>query len=182
MNTNPAFDWDEYELIVPRKTEKRLRGTCYRNQQTAGCFINWRSSYDLFNDPLASDLVEEQISEIVDEMDNAGLMDDNQSFTIEMPCDIGWSSTISQTELDEAVALERKPLNRRANAMFVIDPRIPAPLTKLVTFVAQIKFQGDWVAIIHSIYPGPDIGELKGNITRREKVVFFDWDTPGEPL
>jgi len=34
--------------------------------------------------------------------------------------------------------------------------------------------------VIKSIYPGNDIGDLEGNITKREGVVFFDSNHPGE--
>lgn len=182
MYRNPAFDREEYEIIVPKKTEKRLRTTCYRNQQTAGCFIDWRSSHDVFEDIEASELIENQINEIVNEMDNEGLTSDEQSFTIEMPYEIGWSSTIALSRLPGGVELEEKPLNRRARAMFVADPLTPAPLTSLVTFVIQVKFDGDWTVLIHSIYPGPDIGQLKGNMTKREKIAFFDWNALGERI
>jgi hypothetical protein len=32
------------------------------------------------------------------------------------------------------------------------------------------------------MYPGPDIGELVGDVSARENVVFFDWNHPGEPI
>jgi hypothetical protein len=31
---------------------------------------------------------------------------------------------------------------------------------------------------IHSIYTGPDIGQLWGDVTERENAVFLDWENP----
>jgi hypothetical protein len=32
---------------------------------------------------------------------------------------------------------------------------------------------------IFSAYPGPDIGEVRQDVTKRERVVFFDRNHPG---
>jgi hypothetical protein len=34
--------------------------------------------------------------------------------------------------------------------------------------------------MLYTVYPGRDVGELVGNVSEREKVLFLDWDAPGE--
>jgi hypothetical protein len=41
---------------------------------------------------------------------------------------------------------------------------------------------GDLVAIIHSIYPGKDIGPLSGDLTASQNIVMFDWKHPGKTI
>jgi hypothetical protein len=60
--------------------------------------------------------------------------------------------------------------------------RYKAPLTNKLTVVFEFQLATEdrpHLMIVHSLYPGEDIGELSGDITENEGRVFFDWDHPG---
>lgn len=58
---------------------------------------------------------------------------------------------------------------------------ILAPQTYDLTIIYQFMFFDKKPKVfIHSMYPGYDIGELIGDITKRENRIFFDWNHPGE--
>ena len=95
---------------------------------------------------------------------------------------VGWESTSALSDYKED-DLERFTINRRSKGLRVKMCRtdLLAPKTCELTIVYELKIEDDkLVAIIHSIYPGQDIGELRGNVTVREKRVFFDWNHPGQ--
>ena len=49
-----------------------------------------------------------------------------------------------------------------------------------VTLVLEFKSEYDSpVAVIHSLYPGHDVGDLEGDMTVREDRVWFNWNHPG---
>jgi hypothetical protein len=97
---------------------------------------------------------------------------------------VGWSSTEPAVKFDTEATEPFEP-NSKSTAQRVKTDRedLPAPRTKELTVVFNFKKEdaGEGIiAVLYSIYPGGDIGELVGDITGREKVVFFDWDHPGE--
>ena len=97
---------------------------------------------------------------------------------------VGWPGTDELTKYKPEDLEEFSP-NRHSKALRVKKDRLDllVPLTNFVTLVYELRPERYQTAIIvHSMYPGKDIGELHGNITEREKVVFFDWDHPGVPI
>jgi hypothetical protein len=168
------------KLVVRRDTEKRLKKTCFRgtDQSYAGNFCMWPSVDVLFGDQLVLKLFSSSLALELTEKATGTV-----SFTIVYSSFVGWSSTAPLKHYD-ADELESFKLNRSCIAKRVLKTaNREANLTRDITFVCELKKEeGAWVAVIHSIYPGRDIGELKGEITSREKVVFFDWTHSGSPI
>lgn len=168
-------------VIMRTSTAERLEDTCFRGYDNplAGNFWNWES----FREVLDNQAIR---SSMLDELDQL-YEDDNfnakYSFSVRCPEMIGWSSTKLRTgEVDEEL-VERR-LNKRATAMFIRDLHLPAPLTDWLTFVCELKMEkGQFpTAIVHSLYPGEDLGELKGDMTERTGRIWFDWENPGTAL
>ena len=74
-------------------------------------------------------------------------------------------------------------LSKKSQGLFVDSTGISAPRTRDVTVIYGIsegKRGDDVVVILRSMYPGPDVGELKGDVSVREGRVFFDWNVAGD--
>lgn len=166
------------EIIVRRDTEIRLfekhfRGT---SRPLAGNFMRWHSADRLFGDVGV-------MREFLAELNDLWLREDfaTHSLCINHSAQVGWSST-DELKKYSAEALEAFDLNRRSHGLRVnLDRKdLRAPRTNKLTIVFEFKREGiTAVAIVHSVYPGPDVGELNGDVSQREKCVFFDWDHPG---
>lgn len=167
-----------FKIIVRNETERRLAGTCFRGTpcRCAGNFFYWRSAFELFSDP-------DFLSTFLDEVGELYALREfgTSSFTVNMGNSVGWASTgdLSKFNTDD---LEVFNPNRRSVALKLKTSciNIKAPMTSLVTCVFELRDElSAPVVIVHSIYPGQDIGELKGDVTAREGCVFFDWNHPG---
>lgn len=171
-------------VVVRESTAQRLRQTCFRpgDQPRAGNFRHWRQMYSVLDDRIVMDALCNVLAKEIIEYEGEVV---EASVQIRHDEVVGWASTSS---INGFVAHQLRDFapNSHTRAL-VINPKrrdIRAPQTKLVTIVYEFKYEEDngWVAVIHSIYPGPDIGELDGDITEREGVVFFTWEHPGETL
>ncbi|MCB9816652.1 hypothetical protein H6786_04625 [Candidatus Nomurabacteria bacterium] len=95
----------------------------------------------------------------------------------------GWSATIP---VDPELRAQTEPFMLNAHAIawrFRYNSDVLAPLTNEVTLVFSIREQKNkLIILVHTMYPGADVGELDGDVTDRENVHFFDWDHPGEML
>ncbi len=179
-------------LIFPRPTRERLATTCFRGRNVcrAGNFFAWERFEALFHD-LRDDIID-SARETIREDGNFLVMNPGaklcDSFEIEYETPVGWESTDALERYREDELVPFRP-NDRSYGQRVRDEladRRPAPLTPFVTFIADFRREPHkkspdpvWFIFIRSIYPGRDIGELKDDITVREKVVFFDWEHPG---
>ncbi len=168
----------EAAVIVRRGTKNRLKTTCFRGTslQRAGNFALWNSPEGLFQDETVLEQFLAELNELWIKEDF-----DTHSLTITHSAIVGWESTdsVDKYEIDD---LERFTPNRKSSALRVRPDltHLFAPQTKELTLVFEFKSEGERVAaIFHSIYPGADIGELIGNVTERERRVFFDWSHPG---
>lgn len=98
-------------------------------------------------------------------------------------CAVGWASSVPIVRVTSGTLVRRRLNSEGAVAYFVSDKRFKAPLTNLVTVNALKKpdDSGDgWVVIINNIYPGPDIGSFRGNVSDASGLALFDRDHPGE--
>jgi len=166
-------------VIVREATEVRLLTRCFRgtNLRLAGNFSRWSSADEMFRDKLVKTEFLAELEELRVDRDFG-----THSLTIEHTEEVGWDSTAPIADYSPGM-LEHFELNRKSWGMRVLKERtdIYAPRTNCLTIVYQFKEEGDWaVAVIHSIYPGYDVGELVGDITAREHRVFFDWSHFGE--
>lgn len=165
-------------IIVRRSTEERLQTKCFRGTSLplAGNFLRWGSAEELFRD---REVMERFIAELDELWSKQEFGTHSLSIAHSMP--VGWESTASLPNYTEA-DLEEFDLNRRSWGLRVKPTRtdLLAPKTNDFTVVFQFKPEDSKaVAIVHSIYPGSDVGELNGDVTAREKRVFFDWSHPG---
>ncbi len=167
----------DIKLVVRDVTEKRLSGTCFCGQDVgfAGNFSRWASVRNLLGDPIVT-------RELLADLYERCLTKDLGTHSIEIDYHsmVGWSSTAPRGDY-RAEDLEPFQPNRRSVALRVkSDTGFLAPRTSKLTIVFEFKFECRLpVAVIHSIYPGKDVGELSGDVTEREGVVFFDWSHPG---
>lgn len=166
-------------LIVRLSTVKRLSKTCFRGPllPLAGNFLLWSSVEEVFGDLGV-------LAQFLDELGERLLIQDigTHSVCITHSTSVGWESTAPRENYSDD-DLEQFPLNRKSVALRVKPTclHLLAPRTRQLTIVYEFKFEGEFpVAVIHSIYPGKDIGELCGDVTAREGRIFFDWDHPGE--
>ncbi len=173
-----CFDDFRCRIVMRQGTEDRLSQTCFRGFRVrcAGNFNLWGSVRELLEEPLV-------LKELLRHLRAAHLERafDTTSIVVAYRTWVGWSSTAPRAEyqIDD---LERFDLNRKGWALRVKRSRrdLLAPLTEMITFVFEFKDEERMpTAVIHSIYPGEDIGEITGNVTERENVVFFDWCHPG---
>lgn len=166
-------------IVVRESTEERLLGRCFRGTdlRLAGNFSVWNSVFWFWKDNLV-------LGQFLKEMEDLWSTKDFDTHSVNVihKVFVGWEST-SSIERYKADDLEPFKLNRRAQGLRVKTDRtdLLAPRTKEITIVFEFKSENDQpVAIIHSIYPGRDIGDLEGDVTEREGRVFFDWNHSGE--
>ena len=170
---------EKYNIIVRKPAMERLREKNFRGTAIvcAGNFSKWPNIQSfLYDEKIKKTIMEEMLEEMT--MRGAG----TSSFELEFEDYVGWSST-DNLQKYSTNELELHYPNRRSTVLRVkMDLlSIRASKTKIVTLVYELKREGGiLVAVIHSIYPGHDIGELYGDVSEREKVVFFDWNHPGE--
>jgi hypothetical protein len=121
-----------------------------------------------------------------DELDaqiNQAITADESTFSITLDTKelIGWSGTICEQQIPSEDT-ETFTLNKRATCrMIKHNTDHEAPLTTEVTFIIRIP-KGNRVALLESVYPGQDVGKLEGDVSGREKVVFFGFTHKGEAL
>lgn len=160
------------------KDEDRLNRTHFRGRglKQAGNFKLWQSLEEMFKGTLRNMLADDAWERWAEQ--DFG----TSSSVFLMPVNVGWESTLDQ-KLCRPDELEEFAPNRRSTALRVrtdLEDRL-APLTREITVIYELSEQrGEPKVTIWSLYPGTDIGELNGDITKREGRVFFDWNHPGE--
>jgi len=173
-------DNTQVEIILPRHQAERLTGTCFRGPQCrqAGNFFRWRFFADFIKDPMVRQCLLSKLQKLVEEAN----VNKNHRIELKFDADIGWDSVMDINELKpcEMIGEEERQLNRRATAVFLPVGNILAPKTNFVTLVIQQRHVGHWQFKIQTIYPGPDVGQLQGNMTERFGLVWLGWDNPGE--
>lgn len=182
----PLANGNDVMLIVDRPTENRLRTTCFRqgSQPRSGKFSKWRFLTDLFDDLEVDDELRDRLPQLIDQLIDSGEDQIKVRMTIQLEDKIGWSSTDDLSNYDSE-ELETFNPNKTSEALRIKTDRIDikAPRTSELTLVFTLKRdaedEADWVAIIHTIYPGSDIGPLEDNVSSRANVAFFAWDHPG---
>lgn len=185
----------DYTLKMRGGTRQRLEETCFRGRdlRAAGNLCRWESANALFEDDA---FVERLLARCHEELRGVTIPRDGitRYVEVEYPEYVGWSSTAPIASVDQRT-LERFEPNKHTVALRVQpgDTAVLAPKTNLVTLAVEFRRGRDGItAIVHTIYPGPNIGALRRdlgdvrpqrlNVTEREGVVFFDWTHPGEPL
>lgn len=167
-------------VIARNVTRIRLAGTCFRPtaEPLAGNFAHIRSVQDLLDAECGRVL-----ADLAEDVERRFRASGRGTYRLQVQLDkhVGWASTAPIESIAPSELEEFRP-NRRSRAKRVISTSAQrAPKTNLVTIVYQIEKEPRQIAaLIHSVYPGPDVGELKGDVSDREGVAFFGWDHPGE--
>lgn len=163
---------------MKRDTARRIHDRHFNGSslQLACKFFLYHDVYELFdyvhhNDDLTRRII------------NWLKIDGEGTYSFEIPHNdhIGWAGTEDRNKFSDE-DLEMFQINVRATALRVkLDrKRLRAPLTKILTVICEVTRNEDEVSVeIKSAYPGPDVGALKGNITKKCGVVFFDFSHPG---
>lgn len=166
------------DIIVRHSTEKRLKEKCFRgvNHALAGNFFLWTSADEVFQDP---EVLEHFLAEITEIL----ISGDYETHSVCITCSstIGWKSTDELCKYASS-DLETLILSHKSQGLRVktTHTHILAPQTYDLTIVFELKDEkGKATVIVYSIYPGKDVGELTGDVTAREKRIFFDWNHPG---
>lgn len=169
----------DFSIHLPAHQSKRVRKHHFKpGANTAGTFLpKWQSPAMVLRE-IGPELAEDCL-----EYCKAG---ESGEFSVEIEFleePVGWSGVVSLDRVCDEW-LECFEPNRRSTAKQVkAESKILAPLTNIVTVVYSLHFNGGAPkVVIHSLYPGQDVGKLKGDITSREGVAFFGWEHPGAPL
>ncbi len=168
-------------IIVRIATENLMKKkTCFRGKDKAcaGNFFLFESPEEIFKQQIVLESLLLDLPEAIRENY------ESNSIEVEFEFPIGWSGTDNIKKYGTA-DLEKFNLNKKASGLRIKinRRRILAPITNLMTVVYEVKNEdGKILVIIHSFYPGPDIGEIIGNVSNREQRVFFDWNHPGSPI
>lgn len=163
------------KIVVPKNQLQRMRETNFRKPRKAkaGNFlpgIGWPDLVEMFREKLEAEIEKELAASTA-----------TFSITLTAPEFIGWTGAI-KIDGDIPEDTEFFKPNKHSNAMrFRLDSNRAAPLTREVTFIIRFPRQPG-VALIESLYPGEDVGHLRGDITKRENVVFFGFEHIGEAL
>ena len=169
------------------ETAARLAGTCFRGTEVrvAGNFCRWTRFAQVFA-ALRAD-IEAGITECLDAMLEAE--PERKSFDdgleIEDHDTVGWSGTDERTRYDDEELEGFQPSDQSTGLRLREHVGRLAPHTRHVTFVlsfVQVDQWGTWVVHVMSVYPGPDVGKLRGDVTLRTGRIFLGWSLPGEPL
>lgn len=164
-------------IIVGSETEGNLQSKCFRRGHAyAGNFIYWRNVRAVFGDMTVRNHFLEEVEDAI----KSGCRDN--SVCIDCVNAIGWAGVDEKVRYPWNALLQFKP-NHSSSGLRIHPSRcdILAPLTPFLTIVYSMKQEGPdtFSAIVHSMYAGNDIGEIRGDVSEREDVVFFDWDHPG---
>ena len=173
-------DW--VEVIMPFKKGDQLSCTCFRGRHChqAGNFSVWNNFRSFWHDPEAQALLAAELEKLVAK-EEAG---EEHRIELEFSTYIGWDRMMDMEDLslDELEACELRNINSQARALHLPDHVLPAPTTNIVTMVFNMKHDGHWIFYICDMYPGPDCGEVRGDMTERKKLIYFHWSARGEEL
>lgn len=171
---------EKVEIILPREQADRLTRTCFRgrNCRQAGNFFMWPHFSAFIQDSETQGILMSILGELVEEAN----VQKRHRIELEYRWDIGWDSVmeIDNLESEDIETGEVRDLNKRATALFLPDDLILAPRTNIVTMVLEQKHVNHWRFIIWTMYPGYDVGDLRGDMTELHGFVWLSWSNPGD--
>jgi hypothetical protein len=145
-----------------------------KEKHFAGNFHKWKTLEDMLSDTLVRDGFTNKINELISSHALGA-----HSVTITCPSNVGWEST---TPLDGFRAEELETFKPSAYnyALRLIKHGREAPETNQATIIFTLtRKNGELRATIDSVYPGTNIGILKGDITKQTGRVFYAEEHPG---
>jgi hypothetical protein len=107
----------------------------------------------------------------------------NDYFTLEHTQPVGWASCAPRQNFVPAELHAYAPNKNSTCLMVGKDCSVFAPLTSELTFAITVERWPMGLDVnIHTLYPGPNFGQLKGDVTARTGLVLFDREHPGDDL
>lgn len=178
LRTGRLRDDSIFQVGASHEAIDRLNRTCFRPfRPKAGIFIHWRSPGEWMEDHL----VYQSILRIADEWQERRSQIPLHRTTVNHYASVGWSITDQLCNYEERTLRLFRP-NEFSIALQVCPWRtnLLAPPTKDFTVIFRLdRCDKTVTARILLVYPGPDFGEFRGNVSAREQVVFFSLRHPG---
>jgi hypothetical protein len=173
-----------FRVIMSRFAEDRLAPLSFLGEEmvVAGNFRKWITPLELLKDPE----VLAHFTDYLEELSNTGKSGPCR-LMIHCKDVVGWSSTDRIEKYNPEDLIPFKP-NNRSEGMKVCPhhDHLLAPATQTITIIFEFKTDptnpDEHLVVVHSMYPGEDIGALDGNITADRGYVFFEWRHPGEQV
>ncbi len=177
-----------------RLSRERFRG---RDLRRAGNFCRFETLNDLFQD---EEFIDKLAFECMGVLQGVDLKKSTSAFYIEVEYSgfVGWSCTDDLANYQHRFdTLEPYQVNFTCHGLRVRPEctHVLAPKTKIITVACQFqKWPNGIGAIVRTLYPGPSIGPLRPDskdlwscnnlvdLSKREQIVFFDPQHPGERL
>jgi len=173
-------------LSIPREQVARLMPLHFRSGVClAGNFSLWKSPYACLNDPRVLGALRLAIRHEIFTMIRTGSIKNHLSVEILLDEVVGWASFIPARHIQPRDLVIHQ-INRFTTVQKVANYAIPAPRTRVMTIRLDVKFggkagyDGRWIAHLSTMYPGKDVGRLRGNMTKRGGIVIFGWEHPGD--
>lgn len=180
---------DPCAVFLTDKRLLRLNETCFRGSEhlpqerpkLAGNFRACSSFYHFLHQPLLREAFDEGLRQIM----RAKLSNKFYRMTLKLSHPVGWESTLPLNELGqtELSQCQEQRLHPGATALFIPDNLIKAPLTNLITIAGRLNYHVRkelWVFDINTLYPGVDVGVLRGNMTDKTNRIWLHRHNRGE--
>jgi hypothetical protein len=195
INSLGRFGATRLLVTVPVDQETRLRKTCFRikegpglqpnlplagNFRKAWCFARVYRLVSTEFDKMVIETIEEHLQT---DGEAAKRLPFTESLQIAASDFVGWSSTAPLDSFHPEDIEEFQPNKRSYGLRVKLSAGINAPLTEFLTIIASFHYSSqddEWRVVVQSVYPGKDVGELAGNVSKREGVAFFSFENPGE--
>ncbi len=185
---NLVVDDLRVHLRVEEDVLEKLNRTCFRGRDVlrAGNFFKWQNFEQFFID-MEEDIEDSLVDTFIALLsENPKMVTGRDSVEIDDLGLVGWSVTDDISHYNERTELAPFFLNhakpKRGHALLVANRKRLAPLTSTVTLVFKIRRERlRWMVRVISIYAGPSVGDHYGEVTEREKRVFFNFSHPGQP-
>ncbi|MCC7522273.1 hypothetical protein IT407_00505 [Candidatus Uhrbacteria bacterium] len=170
-------------VVIPNHCSRTMMERHFRGRGTrlAGNFSRWESPNQVLRDRSFSEIFHAVCYDILTELERNPprySSDYDQRFNIPFPGIVGWSGTAPRGYVNGA-ELELFDLNKHARGFKVMDSEPLAPVTRLVSCSTRFRFHEadphNRVLMLYNLAPGPSVGELHGNVSLREDIVFFDF-------
>lgn len=170
-------------VVIPNHCRQTMMDRHFRGRgnRRAGNFSRWESPNVVLRDRRFGELFHAICHDIKTELERHPpkySSDYDQRFCVPYPGIVGWSGTVPRSYVNGA-ELERFDINKHASGLKVMDSEPLAPVTRLVSCTTRFRFHEaephNRVLMLYSLSPGPNVGELQGNVSEREGIVFFDF-------
>lgn len=171
-------------IALAKAQQSRLYSTCFRGRKVceAGNFNRWHSFDGLMSDREHMPMLLDVVNDMLLSRKERPITPFREQFTVQFPGAIGWSSTIPIDHVSSHL-FQRRALNKQSEAMFVTDRNFLAPLTRLMSLTAYFKPDGEGrlaaVIMLDTLYPGPGVGRLVGDMTAATGQAWLDFHHPG---